>query len=213
MRYTNTMPFYRFADGWLELVVGPMFSGKSEELIRRVTRALIAKQRVQVFKPALDNRYSSAAIASHAGRTLEAIAIANVEAISILLHQETDVVAIDEGQFLSQELVHYSMELADSGKRVIIAGLDQDFRAEPFGPIPELMARAESVQKFTAICAQCGQAATRTQRLVNNSPAHFNDPVILVGASESYEPRCRSCHKVPRGERVLSLANHELTVG
>ncbi|MEZ4629660.1 MAG: thymidine kinase [Deinococcales bacterium] len=195
------MPFYRFTGGWLELIVGPMFSGKSEELIRRVTRALIAKQEVQVFKPRIDNRYDKVAIASHAGRKLEAIAIDEVEDIRKLLKASGHVVAIDEAQFLSADLIELSTELAEEGKRVIVAGLDLDFRAEPFGPIPGLLARAESVQKLTAICARCTQAATRTQRLVNNNPAHYDDPIILVGAFESYEPRCRSCHEVPRHTR------------
>lgn len=198
------MPFYRFGGGWLELVVGPMFSGKSEELIRRVTRALIARQSVQVFKPAIDNRYDAVKIASHNGRTLEAVAVSTVEDIRAALRPDTQVVAIDEGQFLPSDLVAFALELADGGKRVLVAGLDLDFRGEPFGPIPQLLARAESVEKLTAIC-QCGQAATRTQRLIGGHPAHFDDPIILVGASESYEPRCRACHVVVRQERVTPL--------
>jgi thymidine kinase len=199
------MPFHRFAGGWLELVVGPMFSGKSEELIRRVTRAFIAKQRVQVFKPAIDDRYDAVAIASHNGRKLEALAVDSVEDIRRYLEPDTQVVAIDEGQFLSSELVAFALELADAGKRVIIAGLDLDFRGEPFGPVPQLLARAESVEKLTAVCVRCGSAATRTQRLIGGHPAHFDDPVILVGASESYEPRCRECHVVIRKERLTPL--------
>ncbi len=198
------MPFYRFGGGWLEVVVGPMFSGKSEELIRRVTRALIAKQRVQVFKPAIDNRYDAVAVASHNGRTIEALAIADVADIRQKLRPETQVVAIDEGQFLTTELIDFAMDLADEGKRVVVAGLDLDFRGEPFGPIPQLLARAESVSKLTAIC-HCGRAATRTQRLVNGQPAHYDDPIILVGAAEAYEARCRSCHSVPRFERATPL--------
>ena len=192
---------YSFGGGWTELIVGPMFSGKSEELIRRTTRALIAKQRVQVFKPGLDARYSARGVASHNGRTLEAQAVGDVADIRMGLNKATEVVAIDEAQFLSRGLVALSEELADAGARVIIAGLDLDFRGEPFGPVPELLARAERVDKLTAICC-CGRAATRTQRLIGGRPAHFDDPTILVGAAEAYEPRCRECHKVIRRERV-----------
>ncbi len=203
------MPFYPFRGGFLEVIVGPMFSGKSEELIRRATRALIAKQRVQVFKPALDTRYDDlhdgVAVASHNGRTLAALAVGDVEALRGRLEAETQVVAIDEAQFFPQELVSLATDMADSGKRVIVAGLDLDFRGEPFGPVPELLARAESVTKLTAICVRCGAAATRTQRLIGGHPAHYDDPVILVGAAESYEPRCRACHAVPRKERATPL--------
>lgn len=198
-----------FRGGFLELVVGPMFSGKSEELIRRATRALIARQRVQVFKPALDTRYDSLhegiVVASHSGRTLAAEAVADVAALRAALGSDTQVVAVDEAQFFSDDLVPLASDLAEAGVRVIIAGLDLDFRAEPFGPVPELLARAESVTKLTAVCVRCGAAATRTQRLIGGHPAHFGDPVILVGAAEAYEPRCRACHRVPRRERVAPL--------
>ena len=195
---------YSFGGGWTELIVGPMFSGKSEELIRRTTRALLAKQPVQVFKPGLDARYSARCVASHNGRTLEAQAVGSVADIRAGLEGATQVVAIDEAQFLSHELVALSEELADAGRRVIIAGLDLDFRGEPFGPMPELLARAERVDKLTAIC-RCGRAATRTQRLIGGHPAHFDDPTILVGAAEAYEPRCREHHVVVRRERVTPL--------
>jgi thymidine kinase len=208
------MPFYPFRGGFLEVIVGPMFSGKSEELIRRTTRAFIAKQRVQVFKPALDSRYDDlhggVAVASHNGRTLQALAVESVAQMRGVLDSGAQVIAVDEGQFLSHELVGFACDLAEAGKRVIIAGLDLDFRAEPFGPIPELLARAESVTKLTAICVRCGAAATRTQRLLGGHPAHYGDPVILVGAAESYEPRCRTCHAVPRRERATPLFNGEL---
>ena len=198
------MPFYRFGGGWLELIVGPMFSGKSEELIRRVTRAFIAKQVVQVFKPVLDTRYGGTSVASHNGRTLEAVSVHSAKEMHLCLEPQTQVVAIDEGQFLGPELVSSALELADEGKRVIIAGLDLDFRGEPFGGMPQLLARAEAVEKLTAIC-ECGHAATRTQRLIGGHPAHFDDPVILVGAAERYEPRCRACHRVPRDARATPL--------
>jgi len=202
------MQFYEFGVseniGWLELIVGPMFSGKSEELIRRVNRAVIAKQNVQVFKPAIDNRYDAIAVASHNGRTVDAQAIKDIDDIRNLLESDTQVIAIDEGQFLGEELIALAIDLADEGKRVLIAGLDQDFKGEPFGPIPSLLAHAEFITKLTAIC-RCGRAATRTQRLISGHPAHYNDPVILVGASESYEPRCRACHDVPKQARVSPL--------
>lgn len=181
-----------------------MFSGKSEELIRRVTRAMIARQRVQVFKPAIDDRYDAVAVASHAGRTLEAVAVADVAALRLALDPATRVVAVDEGQFFDDALVPLALELADAGTRVLVAGLDLDFRGVPFGPMPALLAQAEVVEKLTAIC-RCGKAATRTQRLIGGRPAHEDDPVILVGASESYEPRCRACHVVLRGARSTPL--------
>ena len=198
------MPFFEFGGGHLELVAGPMFSGKSEELIRRVTRALIAKQRVQVFKPAIDDRYDTVRVASHNGRTLEATPIKDVEDLATQLESDSQVIAIDEAQFLDETLIPLVLDLADEGKRVIIAGLDLDFRGEPFGPLPALLAQAEVVEKLTAIC-RCGRAATRTQRLIGGHPAHYDDPIILVGAAESYEPRCRSCHDVPREVRTAPL--------
>ncbi len=181
-----------------------MFSGKSEELIRRVTRALIAKQPVQVFKPVIDDRYEKRAVASHMGRTLEAVPVVNVAALESALEPGTQVVAIDEAQFFEPELVGLVDRLAGQGVRVILAGLDLDFRGEPFGPMAELLTRAEVVEKLTAIC-RCGRAATRTQRLIGGQPAHADDPVVLVGASESYEPRCRACHVVIRSPRPTPL--------
>ncbi|GGR79547.1 thymidine kinase [Deinococcus sedimenti] len=191
--------------GHLEVIVGPMFSGKSEELIRRVTRAVIARQRVFVFKPALDDRYHESAVASHAGRTVHAVAVrgaadirAHLSGEGTLLHAQgdtlPDVVGIDEVQFLDEAIIPLALDLADAGVRVILAGLDQDFRAEPFGFMPELLARAESVEKLTAICTVCGAPATRSQRLIGGQPARFDDPVVLVGAEESYEARCRVHH-------------------
>jgi thymidine kinase len=197
------MPF-EFGGGWIEVVAGPMFSGKSEELIRRVTRASIARQEVQVFKPAIDDRYDAVAVASHAGRTLHALAVPDVATLRAAIGETTRVVAVDEGQFFDASLVPLAVELADRGMRVIVAGLDLDFRGEPFGPMPELLARAEVVEKLSAICF-CGRAATRTQRLIAGEPAHEGDPVILVGAAESYEPRCREHHVVLKGARRTPL--------
>jgi thymidine kinase len=198
------MPFFEFGGGRLEAIVGPMFSGKSEELIRRVNRALIARQEVQVFKPAIDDRYDGAAVASHSGRKLEALPVSGVPVIRELLRDDVRLVAFDECQFFEAEVVDLALELADAGKRVIVAGLDLDFRGEPFGPMPSLLAHAELVEKLTAIC-KCGRQATRTQRLIAGTPAHYDDPVILVGASERYEPRCRECHVVLREARAMPL--------
>jgi len=173
-----------------------MFSGKSEELIRRVKRALIARQRVLVFKPRLDTRYHESQVVRHDGQRVEAIPVGEAREIEAYLSPLPQVVAVDEVQFLDAGLLSLAEDLARQGVRVILAGLDLDFRGEPFGLMPELLARAEFVEKLTAICAQCGAPATRTQRLVNGKPARYTDPVILVGAKEHYEPRCRACHQV-----------------
>jgi thymidine kinase len=183
--------------GWIEVICGSMFSGKSEELIRRVRRTQFAKQDVQVFKPAIDNRYSEEAVVSHNGSSVVAKPVKNSAQILKEVKEETDVVAIDEVQFFDEDILDVVQILADKGYRVIVAGLDQDFRGEPFGQVPQLMAVAESVTKLQAVCAVCGSPASRTQRLINGQPASYNDPIILVGASESYEPRCRHCHVVP----------------
>jgi thymidine kinase len=184
--------------GWIELVCGSMFSGKTEELIRRVRRAKIAKQNVQVFKPAMDTRYTTEAVTSHNGLGVEAVPVQSAAEIEQLIRPETSVAAIDEVQFFGWEITELCQKLADRGMRVIAAGLDMDFRGEPFGPMPVLMAQAERVDKLQAICVVCGNPASRTQRLINGQPAAYDDPVILVGGSESYEARCRKCHQVPR---------------
>lgn len=184
--------------GFIEVIVGPMFSGKSEELIRRIKRAQIAKQKVQVFKPAIDNRYAVGQVVSHDRSSMEAIPVEKASEILELLEKDTQVVAVDEVQFFDHAIVDVIRKIADMGKRVICAGLDMDFRGEPFGPTPDIMAIAESVDKLTAVCVKCGAPATRTQRLVNGRPAKYNDPIILIGAHETYEARCRKCHEVPR---------------
>jgi thymidine kinase len=191
------MPYLQPNGGWIEVICGSMFSGKTEELIRRVRRAEIARQRVQVFKPRLDDRYSVAHVSSHDGLRCEAESIEQPADILRLLRPDTNVVAIDEAQFLDHTIIEVARLLADRGLRVIIAGLDLDFRGEPFGPMPMLMAEAEMVDKLHAICVVCGAPASRTQRLINGQPAHYSDPVILVGASEVYQARCRDCHEVP----------------
>jgi len=182
--------------GRVELICGSMFSGKTEELIRRVRRAIIAKQTVQVFKPQIDVRYGIERVTSHNGLTVEAVPVAAAADILPLLRPQTTVVAIDEVQFFDSAIIAICNQLADEGIRVICAGLDTDFRGEPFGPIPQLMARAEEVDKLQAICVICGESAARTQRLINGEPAAYNDPVVLVGAAEVYEARCRHCHEV-----------------
>jgi thymidine kinase len=184
--------------GRIEVICGSMFSGKSEELIRRVRRAEIARQTVQVFKPSIDNRYGVDHVNSHDGRAAAAIAIEKAGDILQHLNPDTTVVAIDEAQFFDDTLVEICRTLADQrGIRVIVAGLDLDFRGEPFDPVPALIAQAEQVDKLHAICVVCGEEASRSQRLINGQPASYNDPIILVGAHESYEARCRRCHEVP----------------
>jgi thymidine kinase len=183
--------------GRLEVICGSMFSGKSEELIRRVRRAEIAKQKVQVFKPSIDNRYGVATVNSHDGSAWEAIALDNPRTILEHLRPDTTVVGIDEAQFFDSGVIDVCRELASHNIRVILTGLDLDFRGEPFGPIPDLIAMAETVDKLHAICVVCGQEASRSQRLINGEPANYDDPIILVGAKESYEARCRHCHQVP----------------
>lgn len=184
-------------DGRIEVVCGSMFSGKTEELLRRVRRAEIAKQKVQLFKPGLDDRYSPDSITSHNGHQSIAQNIESSREILRLRHPETTVVAIDEAQFIDDGLVDVALQLAAANMRVIIAGLDMDFRGEPFGVMPQLMARAEEVTKLQAICVVCGEAASHTQRIVDGRPAYYEDPIILVGATERYEARCRKCHTVP----------------
>ncbi|MBI3997401.1 MAG: thymidine kinase [Armatimonadetes bacterium] len=183
--------------GGIEVICGSMFSGKTEELIRRVRRSQIARQRVQVFKHALDNRYAAEAITSHNGARIEAVPVTGSADILARVGADTDVVAVDEVQFLDPTICQAAEALVHRGVRVILCGLDTDFRGEPFGPMPQLMAIAEDVTKLQAICMKCGAPASRTQRLVNGRPAHYTDPVIFVGAREAYEARCLRCHEVP----------------
>jgi thymidine kinase len=184
--------------GSIEVICGSMFCGKTEELIRRLRRAMIARQKVQVFKPAIDRRYDEVKVTSHAGMALDAIPVNHTGEILKYLRPDTTVIGIDEAQFLDEEIIPFAQSLADRGVRVIIAGLDMDFRGEPFGSMPILMTKAERVDKLQAICMVCGEPACRTQRLVNGKPAKYDDPVVIVGASELYEARCRRHHEVPR---------------
>ena len=175
-----------------------MFSGKSEELIRRIKRAVIARRSVQVFKPALDDRYGTLLVRSHDGDSFVARPVRSSDEIFPLVQPETTVVGIDEVQFFDDGVTGVVRSLVAGGRRVICAGLDLDFRGEPFGPVPILLALAEKVDKLEAICVVCGEAATRTQRIVDGVPAFFDEPIIKIGAKESYEARCRGCHEVPR---------------
>ncbi len=180
--------------GWLEVVCGPMFSGKSEEMIRRLRRAEIAGQRVIVFKPQIDDRYDVADVVSHAGVRMRAVPVGCVA--DVLSRAEGyDVVGIDEVQFFEPSVISAALALADRGVRVICAGLDQDFRRQPFGPMPELLAYAEFADKLQAVCHRCGGPATTTQRLVDGQPAPYSGETIVVGELDSYEARCRDCHQ------------------
>lgn len=185
-------------EGWIEVITGPMFAGKTEELIRRIKRLEYAKKNIIVFKPVIDNRYAENEVVSHNNNRTKSVNIASVKEIFDHVTNDTDVVAVDEVQFLEPETVEILNYLADKGKRVIVSGLDTDFRGEPFSFMPKLIAIAEFVTKLTAVCVKCSAPATRTQRIVNGKPAKYMDPIVLIGASESYEARCRKCHKVYR---------------
>ena len=189
--------YQSYKDGWIETISGCMFAGKTEELIRRIKVLEFAKKEIMVFKPVIDNRYSDTKVVSHAGSSVESHVINRASEILDLVRDTTQVVAIDEVQFFDDEICDVCNELADRGIRVMAAGLDTDFRGEPFGPMPQLMTEAEFVTKLAAVCNKCGAPATRTQRIIDGKPASYNDPIILVGASESYEARCRHCHEVP----------------
>ncbi len=190
------MMYQMYRPGYIEVISGCMFAGKTEELIRRIKVLEFAKKNVLVFKPALDNRYSDTKVVSHGGSAVDSIVVENAVAILDYVREDTDVVAIDEVQFFDNDIMLVCDYLAKKGVRVMAAGLDTDFRAEPFGVMPQLITDAEFVTKLTAVCMKCGAPATRTQRLVNGKPASYHDPIILVGASESYEARCRHCHEV-----------------
>ncbi len=185
--------------GWIEVISGVMFSGKSEELIRRVRRSIIARKRIQVFKSHLDARYAGIySISSHDGRTVEALPADSAAQIGQQIDPMAQVIAIDEAQFLDNGVIALVTSLAGRGRRVILAGTDTDFRGEPFGPMPSLMAIAEVVDKLHAICVLCGGPASRNQRLIGGQPAPYDSPTIMVGGTESYEARCRMCFSIPR---------------
>ena len=199
--------YNQYREGWIEVICGCMFAGKTEELIRRINVLSYARKNILVFKPQIDNRYSTTEIASHAGSKVPCIVINEAKEILNHVNYDTDVVAIDEVQFFDEDVVDICEYLADSGLRVMVAGLDKDFRGEPFGVLPDLLTRAEFVTKLTAVCAKCGAPATRTQRIINGKPASFNDPIVLVGAKEAYEPRCRHCHEIV--EKPIKFENQK----
>lgn len=189
--------YHTYKNGFIEVVCGPMFSGKTEELIRRIKRLQYAKQNIVVFNPLLDNRYSQTELVSHDNSRTKAHFIKNSKDAYNYIDENTDAVVFDEAQFFDMEIVQVADDLADKGIRVIIGGLDNNFRGEPFGPMPFLLARAEFVTKLTAICVKTGEPATRTQRIVNGKPAHYDEDLIVLGAQESYEARSRHAHEVP----------------
>lgn len=199
--------YNQYREGWIEVICGCMFAGKTEELIRRINVLSYARKNILVFKPKIDDRYSTTEIASHAGSKVPCIVISEAKEILDHVNYDTDVVAIDEVQFFDEDVVDICEYLADSGLRVMVAGLDKDFRGEPFGVLPDLLTRAEFVTKLTAVCAKCGAPATRTQRIINGKSASFNDPIVLVGAKEAYEPRCRHCHEIV--EKPIKFENQK----
>ena len=199
--------YNQYREGWIEVICGCMFAGKTEELIRRINVLSYARKNILVFKPKIDDRYSTTEIASHAGSKVPCIVISEAKEILNHVNYDTDVVAIDEVQFFDEDVVDICEYLADSGLRVMVAGLDKDFRGEPFGVLPDLLTRAEFVTKLTGVCAKCGAPATRTQRIINGKPASFNDPIVLVGAKEAYEPRCRHCHEIV--EKPIKFENQK----
>ena len=185
--------------GWIECICGSMFSGKSEELLRRIKRGVIAKQKVLLFKPSIDNRYDENRVSTHNGNSYDSISIEkSSDILNFVKDTKYDIIGIDEIQFFDNDIVKIINKLADDGIRVIVAGLDMDFKAEPFHPMPEIMAISEMVTKLHAVCNKCGKEASRSQRLINGEPAKYDDPIVVIGASESYEARCRHCHEIKR---------------
>lgn len=182
--------------GRLTVICGSMYAGKSEELIRLARRALYARKKVQVFKPRIDDRYHQTMVVTHMGIQHEAVAVASVQELRQAIQADTDVILIEEVQFFDDSVVDLTVDLADKGLEVICAGLDQDFRRQPFGPMPALLAAADEVVKLRAICVRCGAPASHTQRIIDGKPARWDDPIILIGATETYEARCRRCFRI-----------------
>ena len=187
--------------GKLTVVCGSMFAGKSEELIRLARRSLYAKRKVQVFKPSVDKRYDETNVVSHMGVSHAAVPVNSVQELKSKLAPDTEVILIEEVQFFDESIIDLAVELADHGKEVTCVGLDQDFRRQPFGPMPKLLAAADEVVKLRAICMKCGGPASHTYRVIDGRPAHWDDPIILIGATESYEARCRNCFKLLGSKR------------
>ena len=198
-----SLMYHQYRPGWVEVISGCMFAGKTEELIRRIKVLEFAKKNIKVFKPRIDNRYSDTFVVSHAGSRVNSIVIDRAAEILDHVDSSVDVVAIDEVQFLDEDICEVCDILAKEGKRVMVAGLDMDFRGEPFGMMPKLITEAEFVTKLTAVCNKCGAPSTRTQRLVNGKSASYNDPLVLIGASEAYEARCRHCHEVTDKPKMI----------
>ena len=192
------MDLRRNSDGWIEVICGSMFAGKTEELIRRINRIKYAKKTCMVFKPNIDNRYDNVQVVSHKNNRVDDLAVDNSSEVRNHLKTLPYAICFDEAQFFDEGLISLCEELANKGVRVICAGLDLDFRGEPFGIMPELLARAEFVTKLYAICVKCGAPATRTQRIIDGKPAYYEDKIIQVAGKESYEARCRFCHEVPK---------------
>lgn len=191
-------------EGWIEIICGSMFAGKTEELCRRIRRIQYAKKTVVVFKPVIDNRYGTKEVVSHNNTRVKSVDITKASEILEYFKDKPlpYAIAIDEVQFFDKDVIGICEEYANKGIRVICAGLDKDFRGEPFGVMPDLLSRAEYVTKLNAICQVCGGIATRTQRIIDGKPAYYEDPIIVVGAKECYEARCRHCHEVPHREKV-----------
>lgn len=188
--------YSRYNEGWIEVITGCMFAGKTEEFMRRINRLQYAKRKVLVFKPKVDIRYDAKKVVSHKGVAITAIVINDPLEILKYVNDNVAAIAIDEVQFFNPIIIEVIKQLADSNKQVIVAGLDQDFRGEPFSVMKELLALAEFVTKLDAVCVECGQAATRTQRIINGKEAKYDDEIILIGAQEQYEARCRIHHRV-----------------
>lgn len=189
--------YHNYHDGYVEIISGCMFAGKTEELLRRVRVLSYGRQKIQLFKPLIDDRYEASMVVSHAGSKQESIQISKARDILNFIDESSEIVAIDEVQFFDEDIIMVIDELAKNGIRVMAAGLDLDFRGEPFGVMPTLITKAEFIVKLTAVCMRCGAPGTRSQRIINGQPADYYDPVIMVGASESYEAVCRHCHEVP----------------
>lgn len=187
--------------GEITVITGSMFAGKTEELIRLARRALYAKRSVQVFKPAIDDRYDERKVVTHMGVSHAALAVSGVAELAAKIQPETETVLVEECQFFDSQIVPLVQRLADEGRDVILAGLDQDFRREPFGSMPALLAIADNVVKLRAICMNCGAPASHTYRMIEGKPAHYDDPIILIGATESYEARCRACFRLRGGRK------------
>lgn len=195
--------YQQYKEGWIEVISGCMFAGKTEELIRRIKVLEYAKKKIAVFKPSIDNRYHESSVVSHCGSSVNSFSISRAHDIYAYVDDSYDVIAIDEVQFFDDEIVEICDYFADKGKRVMVAGLDMDFRGVPFSVMPKLFTLAEFITKLTAVCTKCGAPATRSQRLIDGKPARYDDPIILVGASEKYEARCRHCHEVPGKPEII----------